>query len=358
MKVLFVAAAHHEGDPQRGTSFEYANFLPALRRTACRVERFDAVASAKAVGRVATGQRLMDRVKATQPDVMFTVLFQDELDPLAVEWITGHTRTTTINWFCDDHWRFERYSRRWAPRFNHVVTTDADSLPKYARAGIDNVSLSQWACDTSIYRPVGGDHEYDVTFVGAAHGDRRKLVDGLRRRGIGVTCFGHGWPGGPVPLERMVEIFGRSRINLGFTAASTSRRGLGTWVYDHTHRGLSKLPLLWRTRKAWRRACCGRPPAQIKGRTFEVPACGGLMLTEHAPHLDRYFDIGEEVCVFRGARDAAKRIRELLADEPRRAAIAAAGRRRALAEHTWEHRLAEVWRAAGVDTDCTRREAA
>ena len=37
----------------------------------------------------------------------------------------------TVNWFTDDHWRFDRFTRHFAPAFDWSVTTDRDSLPKY-----------------------------------------------------------------------------------------------------------------------------------------------------------------------------------------------------------------------------------
>ena len=45
----------------------------------------------------------------------------------------------TVNWFTDDHWRFDRFSRHFAPAFDWSVTTDRDSLPKYEAIGYDGV---------------------------------------------------------------------------------------------------------------------------------------------------------------------------------------------------------------------------
>ena len=59
----------------------------------------------------------------------------------------------------------------------------------------------------------------------------------------------------------MIEVFSRSRINLNLSNASNP------W---------------WRR---WRRR-----RDQIKGRNFEVPGCGGFLLTQPADDLERYFE--------------------------------------------------------------------
>ena len=40
------------------------------------------------------------------------------------------------------------------------------------------------------------------------------------------------------------------------------------------------------------------PLKQIKGRNFEIPGCGGFLLTDYVPGLERYFQIGEEIVCY------------------------------------------------------------
>jgi spore maturation protein CgeB len=87
---------------------------------------------------------------------------------------------------------------------------------------------------------------------------------------------------------------------------------------------------------------------------FEVPACGGLLLSERAPGLERYFAIGEEILVFESGSDLVRTIRGLLQDEPRRASIARAGFERTLRDHTWAQRLASIFREVGLLDDSGR----
>jgi hypothetical protein len=77
-------------------------------------------------------------------------------------------------------------------------------------------------------------------------------------------------------------------------------------------------------------------------RLFEATGTGTLLLTDRKSDLGRLFRVGEEVVDYGDVDECARRIGELLGDEPRRAAIAAAGQRRTLAEHTYERRMAEL----------------
>lgn len=194
------------------------------------------------------------------------------------------------------------------------LTNAPDSVLKYL---VDGGLATFWpeAASAAIHRPYDLPFEYDVAFVGTCYGWRPRLVRALQRSGIRVAAFGHGWPAGPLPDAEMVRIYSRSRINLGFGGVGYSRRLL-----------------------------C------LKGRDFEVPMAGGLYLTQHNPELERVYRIGAEILTYRDAADCIATVRELLADPQRCQSIRAAGRARALADHTWEKRFLQAFRLAGLGT--------
>lgn len=92
---------------------------------------------------------------------------------------------------------------------------------------------------------------------------------------------------------------------------------------------------------------------QMKGavnqRVFDVPACGGFVLTDRRAQLDRLFEPGREVVAY----DAPEEIPELVArytrDAAARARVSGAALRRILSGHTYEHRLAELLAAMRED---------
>ena len=330
MRVLYVAMADDYGDPARGPSFEETNFRSALEGMGHEVIPFDFKARERAVGAKAMREEL--RRAAAQPvDVAFFCLFTDELDVPTIEEVRRRSGAPAVNWFADDHWRFDSFTRHMAPAFDLAVTTDADSLPKYHAAGIDNVHLSQWACNKHAYRRATTELEHEVTFVGQPYGTRAALVEQIRQAGHRVEAWGHGWPSGRLDHEGMVRVFASSRVNLNLSNASTPPNTLRVRVGRWLGRGPK-----------------GPPPKQIKGRNFEVPGCGGFLLTERVPHLERYFELDREVAVYEDEHDLVERVGYWLSHEHERAAVAEAGYRRVLSEHTYDHRFEAIFRALGL----------
>ena len=80
----------------------------------------------------------------------------------------------------------------------------------------------------------------------------------------------------------------------------------------------------------------------VNQRVFDVPACGGLVLTDYREQMEALFDLDREAVVYRTLEEIPGLIRELLEDEPRREMIAGNARKRILAEHTYGIRLARL----------------
>jgi spore maturation protein CgeB len=330
MRILYVAMAHDYGDPSRGLSYEETNFRSALEGMAYDVTAFDFMERDNRDGRERMRRDLVATAAEVKPDVAFFCLFTDQLDTETIEAVGREGACPTVNWFADDHWRFEDFSRHLAPAFTLAVTTDEDALPRYRAAGIDNVALSQWACNRYAYAKVADALEHPVTFVGQPHGNRPEIIERLRAAGHEVECWGYGWPSGRLDQEGMVRVFSTSAVNLNLANSSDPPNTLRVRIGRLLGRGPS-----------------GPKPPQIKGRNFEVPGCGGFLLTEHVPHLERYFEYDREIGVYGDADELVEKVGWWLEHPDERAAVANAGYRRVLAEHTYDHRFAEIFRAVG-----------
>lgn len=338
MRILYVAHRYDYGRPELGYSFEHYNFFESLVAMGHDIEYFDLGEHLQSLGRDGMNDALLSRARVGKPDLMFTFLFEEELEPDVVREVTA--QTTTFNWFADDHWRFESFTSRWAPCFTWVSTTANSAIPKYAALGYSNVIKTQWAAATARYYSRGLPLTHDVTFVGQAYGDRPDVLRRLRNAGVPVQAWGRGWGvrrphrlaarlpvirsvGGAAMLRRvetatrcdqdeMIAIFEQSRINLNLVSASQGKE------------------------------------SQIKGRTFEVPACGGFLLDGPAEGLAEYFDIGRELVVYDDIDDLADKCRFFLAHESARKEIAAAGHRRVHREHTYVERFRRIFATMGL----------
>ena len=191
-------------------------------------------------------------------------------------------------------------------------TSTGDAVIKYCVKGGRPIYLPEGA-NPSVHRPYEMERTIDVSFVGQRYGNRPAVIDHLRRQGIAAEAFGPGWPAGPLPVEDMVKLYSRSRINLGFGG-----------VEGHTE------------------TFC------LKGRDFEIPLSGGLYLTEDHPELARAYQIGREIVTWRDPDDLAAKIRHLLTHPDEAEEIRRRGSERARRDHTWERRLETIFSILGI----------
>jgi len=354
MLILYAALKHDYGDPSHGYSFEHYNFFDSLNRMGHDILYFDLGKLQDTSSKARLNRRLLEIVRAERPHLMFTVLFREELDKSVVTKISRDTSTRTVAWFCDDHWRFENYTRHWATCFGWSVTTARSAVPKYRAIGYNNVIHSQWACNQFQYQRADIRLQYDVTFVGQPHGERRRWIDALRLAGIDVQAWGSGWESGRLTHQRMIEVFNASRINLNLSkASSTGMEPAAGFAHRLASRITNVVPSAVKgTFKKSNRSSrlesgttgLVRLSDQIKGRNFEVPGCGGFMLTGRAEDLESYYEEGREVACFETISELIDKIRYYLSHEDERTDIAEAGYRRTLYEHTYVHRLTDIFR--------------
>lgn len=347
MKVLFVGLKNEYGHKDWGLSFEYRNFWQTLETMEGITAEFFAMDEIQnEVGRLTMNHRLLEKVEEFKPDIVFTFLFTNELEKSTISKISKDLKTKTVNWFADDNWRYYNYSKFWAPYFDLCVTTYDESLKLYKKQGVLAIK-SQWAANPKLFHPVTSTEPVpSVTFVGTNYGSRGEVIEELKTNGVSASGFGKGFDAGRVSHERMLEIFSNSIINLNFSASSgfwgagvakTIGRLFFTKVSDGYQFIGDKLPA--NIRSIWAR----RLP-QIKGRVFEVPACGGFLLTEEVPGLAEYYEIGKEIEVFKNSSELKSKVKFYLDHQEKAKEIGANSLQRTLAEHTYEKRFNEIFR--------------
>lgn len=350
MRVLFCGLKYEYGHPEAGLSFEYQNFFEVLKRIPGVVcELFAMDEKMMEVGRDALNAQLILEVEQKKPDLLFCFLFTEEIKKETISYITNKTKTKTFNWFADDHWRFPVFSKYWAPLFTAVSTTDSMAMAKYRQIGVSNVIKTQWAANNILYFPqslINSPANYNVTFVGKNYGNRGSYIEFLKNNNLPAEGFGGGWPSGRVSLQQMLEIFSYSKINLNFTespyvtskdrikilAKLVVKKELGKYKFNGHHLWSNILSGLGTQRR------------QIKGRTFEVLACGGFLLTGDADNLKDYYVDGKEIVIFKNKQDMAEKCKYYLAHEKERLAVAKAGYERTVKEHTYEQRFKEIFK--------------
>lgn len=352
MKILYMALKQDYGNPQLGFSYEHYNFYDTLvkmnnERNKIIYFPFDEIM--RKLGRDRMNEKLLETVYREKPDLCFFFLFTDEFKKEVIEEITRKNGAITFNWFADDHWRFDNFSKYWAPYFNWVATTDSRAIEKYQKIDCKNVIKTQWGCNHFLYKPLNLPKIYDVTFIGQPHGERKKIIEKIKRANINIECWGKGWPNRKVSQGEMIRIFSQSKINFNLTKSSgnINLKELAKIFLKRKNKKSIQLdnPLHWIDNF---KSFLGKRREQIKGRNFEIPGYQGFLITGDADNLRDYYEEGKEMVIYKDTKDIIEKIKYYLEHDEEREAIAQAGYERTLQDHTYEKRFNDIFERIGL----------
>jgi len=258
-------------------------------------------------------EQLMDELAAAGelPQLLLMQSWSDYMEPSALAAIKARYGTVVVNIGMDDRHRWDAI-RPLIPALDLALTAAPECVDWYEKEGCPALFFPE-ASDPEIFHPMPDLPKlYDISFVGGRYGIREKIVQALRRAGLNVMAYGHGWEAGRLPLDATPQLFAQSRIVLG----------VGTIGHCSDFYAL-------------------------KMRDFDAPMSGSLYLTHDNPDLAHLFRIGEEIVTYRSVDACVERARYYLEHEAERERIAAAGARRAAADHSWYHRFSGLLEVLG-----------
>ncbi|MFO7816634.1 MAG: glycosyltransferase [Desulfovibrionales bacterium] len=88
-------------------------------------------------------------------------------------------------------------------------------------------------------------------------------------------------------------------------------------------------------------------PTALTQRNFDVPASGGLLLTDRKKQLEECFDPETETLFYENAEEIPEIIKKFIRDRDTARRIVRAARKRIHSEHTYTHRMREIMRICG-----------
>ena len=301
----------------------------------------------------------VSRAHARQPlDVFFSYFYSTFARPEVIQSIAD-MGIVSVNWYCNASYQFDLVSDI-APAYSYCLVPEEFRLDNYRAVGARPI-YCQEAANPDRYKPLDLPREYDVTFVGAAYGDRPDYLRALLDAGLDARAWGPGWSelalvpatvvrsrralgqmkrrllglplhppllrhpqrlprsacGGVLSDDDMVSMFSRSRISLGFSSVGDT--------------ALSTAPI-----------------RQVRLRDFEAPMAGAFYMLEYLPEIEEFFEPGKQIACFANAEELVEKARYYLKHENEREAIRSAGHRRALQDHTWQKRLTDAFAAMGL----------
>ena len=306
-KVLYLATKYDYGDKSRGISYEEYNFLYTLKNMPnIEVVRLDVYSLFHRYGKEVTNRVIKEVALLEGVDTILVCLYHDIFDHNMFKELSRKYSLQTIMWLFDDDKRYIETAEL-VKCFNKVVTTIDIRHKERVAQGV-NSHLAQFAANQFLYKNYRMNKEFDVVFIGQNFGNRQEYVEYLLKNGINVFAFGRGWPGqGRLSQVEMIELLNKAKIALNFSSSENN-------------------PAL----------------KFLKGRVFEIPAAGTMLLTEDCEDLEKYFDIGVHVDTFSNKEQMLERICYYLSHIEELQKMSLAGRELVLKNFTFEKYLNDI----------------
>jgi hypothetical protein len=218
------------------------------------------------------------------------------------------------------------------------------SIPSFARrfqqAGIDaEVVPHGFESDVLGDTPFAAERTVEFSFagcIGPFHLERSRLIETLLARTPLQVWGDTGQAGWKDRLTRRLQRWGVRR-------SFNSR--LRTLAADYPARvhaqvfGRSYYELLARSKVVLNThiSCSAQDASNM--RLFEATGMGACLLTDRQPNLAEFFEPETEVATYGSVEECIEKVKHLLSHEQERQAIAAAGQRRTLRDHTYARRV-------------------
>jgi len=231
----------------------------------------------------------LEAARAVRPEVVF-VCKGNYFDADLLEDIRKASGGLLVHWHPDDYRNPLMSSsdfRNAIPVYDVHVTPKTFNIAEFAADGARRVEFVPFAYDPDVHRPVppGTGSTHDAVFVGTFEPDRASVLERAAREGIDLEVWGLHWHRLPkasplrahcryreVLADEMATTFSSARLCLGFLRKANKDL--------HT------------------------------ARTFEIPACGGVMLSERTDEQRSYFEEGKEALYFEDAGEMIATIRD------------------------------------------------
>ncbi|MBM4186963.1 MAG: glycosyltransferase [Gemmatimonadetes bacterium] len=233
-----------------------------------------------------------------------------ELTPAVIANVRPATRARWVNWFPDSPHLLDTALANSAG-YDHCFLFDSYLVGRLRAAG-RRADFLPLGFDPEFYTPVPvSGPPIPIVFVGSAEPLRDAALAKLD--GLGLEVWGPGRPRGPLFGKRLVTTYCRAEIALNI----------------HQFFGEP--------------ADLGRYGTGANQRVFELAGIGAPQLCDAKADIAASFEEDREIVLFRTPDELREKALRLLADHQWRARLAAGARARAVAQHTWQHRLAELF---------------
>lgn len=260
-------------------------------------------------------RRLVRLARSFHPDLLLSLTAG--LHPEVLDVIGRMCGRRRVLWWGDA----PANSRRWGmlePRWDAVYLKDPAAVAKLCLVG-RNAHLLHEAMNPMWHRPIAAQTNEDIALVGNSYAFRQAICLRLMERGTPLAIYG------PRPPRWSNPAFRSAHSGRYVVKEEKSR------VFGEALACLNTFSLA--------------EGDSLNCRAFEIAGAGGLQLIEDRPSIRECFEPGKELLAFSTFEELMAHTERARKDPAAMSAIREAGARRALAEHTYRHRLERILKA-------------
>lgn len=264
-----------------------------------------------------------ETIEEFRPDVLLTT----GVSPVSADTLkfARSVGVATANYPTDDPWnpghRSNRYFRS-VPCYDVIFSPRRANLDDFRLIGARRVEFLPFAYDSVLAHPVNVPFDFnrpDLLFVGGGDPDRYALLRPVVDAGISLTICGNYWQ-----QDRRLRKVCRGQVGTDELCLLTAAARVCLCLVRRANRDEHVM------------------------RSYEIPAIGGCVLAEDTrDHRELY---GDSAAYFRTTDELIARARELIADDARRAKMAAMAHARVVGgANTYADRLQSILAALGIE---------
>ncbi len=271
-------------------------------------------------------------VKNGSYDLVLIVTVGNEFLPEVLDEAQQYAKT--LAWNCDDDWRWDDYSSKWARHYTYMVTTYRhiydENKPKYS-----NLILSQWGC-TGLTEGIAMEKNINISFVGRIYkADRFQSILRLQKE-LGLSAYGPDVPTFGLKVKAARRIARLLDVHIEETNYELDNQDAVKALWNRSQ--ISFTPL-----KGSRDGSL-----QIKARVFDMGLSGSLMLCDRNDALHEFYEPGKEYEEFENLDDCIDKARYYLRHDAERHKIAAKYYKRTKTDHLWQDRFNILFKQIGM----------
>jgi spore maturation protein CgeB len=270
--------------------------------------------------------RLRDVIKEFQP----TMLFVERGIYLSGDFMAKVKREynveLTIAWWTKGL-QWVDMAIRDAALYDYFFFIHRSFVDECRKAGRDNCFYLPYAVDKEVFRKLElsnrdqDRYSCDIAFVGGWFPNRQEIMQDLMAdSGIHLKIWGPKWrrknlanyklfqavSGEGLYGDELVKQYGAARINLNISKWS------------------------------------GSSDSGLNLRIFEIPRCGGFLLTDYIEELEEFYSVGVDIETYRDIDELRDKVKFYLENEGARTRIAARGYEKAMKMAGWTERVKEM----------------